>query len=143
MVDRLTPERRSYLMSRVRAKDTTPELRVRRLAHALGFRFRLHRRDLAGKPDLVFPRLGKIIFVHGCFWHRHTGCALATHSKSRTEYWEAKFKRNVERDQWVRSELQAQGWEVLVVWECETRNLDTLEAKLRWFLLGDPAGKPV
>lgn len=133
MADRLTPERRSYLMSRVRGKNTTPELRVRKLAHALGYRFRLHRRDLPGKPDLVFPRLHKIIFVHGCFWHRHEGCRLATHSKSRTEFWEAKFERNVERDRRVRAELRALGWDVLVIWECETRESDTLEDILRRF----------
>lgn len=121
-------------MSRVRAKDTTPELRVRKLAHALGYRFRLHRRNLPGKPDLVFPRLRKIVLVHGCFWHRHEGCRLATHSKSRTEFWEAKFKRNVERDRRIREELRALGWDVLVIWECETREPDTLEDILRKFL---------
>lgn len=137
MVDRLTPEHRSYLMSRVRGKDTTPEMRVRRLAHALGFRFRLHRRDLPGKPDLVFPRYGKIVFVHGCFWHRHKGCRLATHSKTRTEFWEAKFERNVERDRRVQAELRGLGWEVLIVWECETRQPERLENILVGFLTAE------
>lgn len=134
MVDRLTPERRSALMSRVRGKDTSPELRVRRLAHALGFRFRLHRRDLPGRPDLVFPRLRKIIFVHGCFWHRHEGCRKATHSKSRIDYWEEKFTRNVERDRSVQLELAVQGWNVLVIWECETKVPDDLAVRLKEFL---------
>jgi DNA mismatch endonuclease (patch repair protein) len=134
MADRLTPERRSYLMSRVRGKDTTPELRVRKMAHALGFRFRLHRRDLPGKPDLIFPRLGKIVLVHGCFWHRHEECRLTTRSKSRTDYWEAKFEGNVERDRRVQAELRALGWDVLVVWECETREPEVLEVSLRRFL---------
>lgn len=134
MADRLTPERRSYLMSRVRGKNTTPELRVRKLAHALGYRFRLHRRDLPGKPDLVFPRLRKIVFVHGCFWHRHVGCRLATYSKSRTTFWEDKFKRNVERDQFVQAALRTLGWQILVIWECESREPDLLKAKLQDFL---------
>lgn len=134
MVDRLTPERRSYLMSRVKGKNTTPELRVRRLAHALGYRFRLHRRDLPGKPDLVFPRLRKVILVHGCFWHRHAGCRLATRPKSNTEFWDSKFKRNVDRDRRVEAELRKIGWNVLVVWECETRNPDFLEHILFEFL---------
>ena len=134
MADRLSPERRSYLMSRVRAKDTTPELRVRKSAHAMGYRFRLHRRDLPGKPDLVFPRLGKIIFVHGCFWHRHEGCRFATNPKSRTKFWSAKFERNVERDCLVQAELRALGWDVLVVWECETREPVRLENVLSEFL---------
>ncbi|MEJ8574150.1 very short patch repair endonuclease [Microbaculum marinum] len=140
MADRLTPERRSYLMSRVRGKDTIPELRVRKLAHALGYRFRLHRRDLPGKPDLVFPRLGKIAFVHGCFWHRHEGCRLATPSKSRTEFWEAKFARNVERDQRVQEELRKLGWDVIVIWECETRDPRKLENKVRRFLAEESQG---
>lgn len=94
MVDRLTPERRSWLMSRVAGKNTTPELRVRRAAYALGLRFRLHRKDLPGKPDLVFPRRRLVVFVHGCFWHRHPGCRKATSPKSRTEFWFGKFAAN-------------------------------------------------
>ena len=100
----------------------------------MGFRFRLHRRDLPGKPDLVFPRLGKIIFVHGCFWHRHEGCRLATRSKTRTEFWDAKFERNVERDRRVQAELRNLGWDVLVVWECETRDPVKLQKVLGEFL---------
>lgn len=134
MVDRLTPERRSALMSRIRGKNTSPELRVRRAAHGLGFRFRLHGRDLPDKPDLVFPRMRKAIFVHGCFWHRHEGCSKATHSKSRTEYWENKFARNVERDRYVQATLKALGWDVLVVWECETKVSHDLTKLLNEFL---------
>lgn len=134
MVDRLTPERRSNLMSRVRDSNTLPELRVRKVAHALGFRFRLHRRDLPGTPDLVFPRLGKIVLVHGCFWHRHYRCRLATHSKSRVSFWEEKFRRNTKRDKQVKRKLRALGWNVLVIWECETRKADYLKTKLEGFL---------
>ncbi|MEO1039651.1 MAG: DNA mismatch endonuclease Vsr [Pseudomonadota bacterium] len=134
MVDRLTPERRSRLMSRVRSKDTSPELRVRRIAHALGYRFRLHRRDLPGKPDLVFPRLKKTVFVHGCFWHRHPGCRKATMPKSRTEFWQEKFDRNVARDERALEELKVLGWRVLVIWECETKSDDALRQRLAEFL---------
>ena len=121
-------------MSRVRGKDTAPELRVRKLAHAMGYRFRLHRRDLPGKPDLVFPRLGKVIFVHGCFWHRHEGCRFATQPKSRTEFWTTKFERNIKRDRHVQAELRTLGWDVLVVWECETKEPAILENILSGFL---------
>src|SRR5271166_5690450 len=106
-MDRLTPEHRSWLMSRVGAKDTSPEMRVRRASHALGFRFRLHRVDLPGTPDLVFPKHRMILFVHGCFWHRHAGCKKATSPKSRVEYWQEKFDRNVERDQQNVAKLKA------------------------------------
>src|SRR5690606_17349794 len=111
-----------------------PELRVRRVAHELGYRFRLHRRDLPGSPDLVFPRLRKAIFVHGCFWHRHPGCARATSPKTRAEYWQEKFLRNVARDAARLTELRELGWDVLVVWECETTNQRALAATLLSFL---------
>lgn len=109
-------------MSRVRSKDTSPEMRVRRLAHALGLRFRLHRRDLPGKPDLVFPRHRVALFVHGCFWHRHPNCAKASTPKSRISFWESKFTRNVDRDRQNVTHLKAMGWRVLVLWECETKS---------------------
>lgn len=128
-----TPER-SILMSRVRGKNTKPELVVRSLVHRLGYRFRLHRRDLPGSPDLIFPRLRKAVFVHGCFWHRHAGCPRMTTPKTRAAYWDAKFKRNVERDEEVLNTLRAAGWSVLIVWECETKDLDLLEGKLQSFL---------
>lgn len=136
MTDRLTPERRSVLMSKVRSKDTSPELRVRRLAHALGFRFRLHRRDLPGSPDMVFPRLRKVVFVHGCFWHRHEDCSKASSPKSREAYWEEKFARNVDRDRCATAALAEMEWKVMVVWECETHPRDraALADRLAHFL---------
>jgi DNA mismatch endonuclease (patch repair protein) len=101
----------------------------------MGFRFRLHRRDLPGSPDLVFPGRRKVIFVHGCFWHQHPGCHLARRPKSRPEYWPAKLDRNVERDAQVRDRLAAAGWEVLVVWECETADQVALRRRLSSFLV--------
>ena len=121
-------------MQRIRKTDTKPELRVRRLIHALGFRYRLHRRDLPGTPDLVVPRLQKIILVHGCFWHQHPGCRLARIPKSRLEYWEPKLRRNRERDERAKNQLEALGWEVLVVWECQTDDTKTLGEILEGFL---------
>lgn len=130
-MDRLTPERRSWLMSRVRSKNTTPELRVRKVAHALGLRFRLHRIDLPGKPDLVFPKFRTVIFVHGCFWHRHPECLKASTPKTSSEMWQAKFKRNVERDAENIAELSALGWRVAVIWECQTKSPDLIEHQLK------------
>jgi len=109
-------------MSRVRGKNTSPELKVRRAAHGMGLRFRLHRRDLPGTPDLVFPRLRTVVFVHGCFWHRHHGCRKASVPGSRTDFWNEKFDRNVGRDERVAAELRGLGWKVVVVWECEAKN---------------------
>ncbi len=134
MTDRLTPERRSWLMSRVRSRDTIPERLVRSLVHRLGYRFRLHRRDLPGTPDLVFPSRRAIIFVHGCFWHRHRGCRKATVPSTRKEFWLQKFARNVNRDATVREALERAGWRVLIVWECELRDIDALEARVLAFL---------
>jgi DNA mismatch endonuclease (patch repair protein) len=134
MVDILTPDQRSAMMSRIRSKDTKPEMIVRRAAHALGYRFRLHRRDLPGRPDLVFPRLGKVIFVHGCFWHRHEGCRYSYSPKSNLAFWKKKFTRNVERDRETMKKLQKLGWIVLVIWECETVDLSTLTYRLSSFL---------
>ncbi|CBS88694.1 DNA mismatch endonuclease (plasmid) [Azospirillum lipoferum 4B] len=120
-------------MARIGPRDSKPEMIVRRLAHALGYRYRLHRRDLPGTPDMVFPRLRKAIFVHGCFWHRHDGCKYSTTPKTRTDFWEDKFKKNTERDTRKEQELRALGWDVLTIWECETRNPDFLNKKLsRW-----------
>lgn len=121
MVDRLTPERRSWLMSRVRPKDSTPEMRVRKAAHALGLRFRLHRKNLSGSPDLVFPRHRTAIFVHGCFWHRHIGCHKASMPKTRVDFWQAKFDANVERDARAIESLERLGWRVAIIWECEVK----------------------
>lgn len=133
-MDILAPEQRSSLMSQIRDKDTGPEMKVRRLAHALGFRFRLHRRDLPGSPDLVFPSHRKVIFVHGCYWHRHPGCRYAYSPKSNIAFWQSKFEANVTRDRRAASALVALGWDILVVWECETRNADILRLRLTEFL---------
>lgn len=121
-------------MGRIGPKDTKPELRVRKLAHHLGYRFRLHRKDLPGTPDLIFPRYGAAVFVHGCFWHRHQGCKYATTPATRRAFWETKFKRNVARDRWAIETLEEMGWKVLVIWECETRDISKMEERLQGFL---------
>jgi len=123
-------------MARVRGKDTGPELTVRRLIHALGYRFRLHRRELPGSPDLVFPGRRKVIFVHGCFWHRHPdpGCKLARMPKSRQEFWGPKLGGNRARDERNEAALRAMGWGVLVVWECQPRDRTSLQNTIRTFL---------
>ncbi|MCP1374687.1 DNA mismatch endonuclease Vsr [Dyella sp. Sa] len=113
-------------MSRVRGKDTRPEMAVRRTAHSMGLRFRLHRKDLPGAPDLVFPRRHIALFVHGCFWHRHAGCRLAADPKTRPDFWVKKFQANVERDRRAIEKLEQMGWRTVVVWECETRDTETL-----------------
>lgn len=137
MADTLTKAERSRRMSLVKGKNTKPELRVRRIVHGLGFRYRLHRRDLPGKPDLVFPGRRKVIFVHGCFWHRHPGCKLARLPKSRTDFWEPKLEQNRERDLENQRVLTERGWDVLVVWECELAEERALKARLMDFLKGD------
>jgi len=134
-VDILTPERRSELMGRIRGKDTGPELRVRRFAHGMGYRFRLHRRDLPGSPDVVFPSRKAAIFIHGCFWHRHT-CGRAYEPKTRPAFWAKKFAGNVARDRQAKRALRKAGWKVLVIWECETTSVDRVAGKLLSFLGG-------
>jgi len=134
VVDKLTPERRSANMSRIRSENMRPELIVRSTAHRMGFRFRLHRRDLPGRPDLVFPKLKKIIFSHGCFWHQHANCIDGKLPKSRTDYWVPKLSRNVDRDTANAAALRDSGWQILTVWECETRDLPELSRKIRAFL---------
>jgi len=134
MTDTLTPSQRSERMSRVRAKNTKPEMNARRAAHRLGYRFRLHRHDLPGKPDLVFPRLRKIVLVHGCFWHQHQGCNGGRMPKSRPDFWGPKLARNVERDHKVRASLEALGWDIMVLWECESRTVDMAASHLATFL---------
>jgi DNA mismatch endonuclease (patch repair protein) len=134
-MDTVTPDTRSRMMAAVRGKNTKPELAVRSLVHALGFRFRLHRTDLAGTPDLVFPRLRCVILVHGCFWHRHPSCPATTTPKENAEYWATKFRRNVERDRAAAKELRARGWQVLVIWECQTRDAPRVRQKLKRFLV--------
>ncbi len=136
MPERFSPAERSRVMRAVKSGDTTPELVVRRLVHSLGYRFRLHRRDLPGQPDLVFPRLGKVIFVHGCFWHRHACDAGQSTPATRLDYWQAKFDRNVARDRRTLRRLRRLGWSVLVVWECQTRaaKRDAIRKRLEKFL---------
>ena len=121
MVDNLTSEVRRRVMSRVGNANTGPEMIVRRLAHSLGYRFRLHRRDLPGTPDLVFPRLNKVIFVHGCFWHGHS-CRKGRRPSTNVEFWSTKLDANIRRDSLAVRQLNEIGWEVLVIWECETRS---------------------
>lgn len=124
-------------MRRIRKRDTKPEMMVRRLAHALGYRFRLHRRDLPGTPDLVFSGRRKVVLVHGCFWHQHD-CSLGRkRPRSNTSYWHPKLARNVERDRLDRTRLSELGWEVLVIWECETKDRAALQARLTAFLEAD------
>jgi DNA mismatch endonuclease (patch repair protein) len=126
--------RRSANMARISGRDTEPELTVRRLAHSLGYRFRLHRRVLPGTPDLVFPSRHKVIFVNGCFWHRHAGCRFTYTPKTNVEFWRAKFAANVARDRRVLKELDDLGWSALTIWECETANLELLTEKLKGYL---------
>jgi DNA mismatch endonuclease (patch repair protein) len=133
-VDKLTPKRRSANMSRIRSRDTSPEMIVRRLAHGMGYRYRLHVATLPGKPDLVFTRLKKIIEVRGCFWHQHPGCIDSHIPKTRTEYWGPKLRRNRQRDVENLQELKALGFAVLIVWECEASDEKRLTGKLRRFL---------
>lgn len=122
-------------MSRIRGKDTKPEMRVRRLVHGMGYRYRLHAKELPGCPDLVFRPRRKAIFVHGCFWHRHPGCSANRIPKTRPDYWRAKLDRNVERDRQNEAALKADGWSVLVIWECETKgDSDHLARRIRAFL---------
>lgn len=129
-----TPAQRSRIMRAVKSTGTRPELQVRRMVHALGYRFRLHRQDLPGKPDLVLPRLFKVIFVHGCFWHGHPCARGARMPKANAEYWQAKIGRNVARDARHLKALKNAGWRVAVVWECELKQLEKLRRRLAAFL---------
>jgi DNA mismatch endonuclease (patch repair protein) len=131
------PDARRRLMANVRSANTKPEMIVRRIAHALGYRYRLYVRSLPGSPDLVFPRKRKVIFVHGCFWHRHEGCSRTTFPKTRADYWNAKFSANVARDAAQATALCGLGWSVLAIWECETRDLPALQKKISRFLSND------
>jgi len=141
-MDNLTTEKRSWNMSRIRSKDTVPEKMVRSLLHSMGYRFRLHVTSLPGKPDLVLPKYKAVIFVHGCFWHRHPGCKYAYNPKSRVEFWEKKFEQNVAVHEKAVQELEQLGWRVLVVWECELKNLDLVKQRLTLFFQDRlPGGK--
>jgi len=115
----------------VKSTDTRPEMRVRRLVHAMGYRFRLHRKDLPGKPDIVLPKCKTVILIHGCFWHQHEGCSMAAKPKRNKKYWNEKFKRNKTRDALRKKQLENLGWKVVTIWECETQKRDELIRKLR------------
>lgn len=134
MSDVMSPAARSALMARISGKNTGPELKVRRITHALGFRYRLHGSKLPGKPDLVFAGRRKVIFVHGCFWHRHPGCPMAATPKTRPEFWMEKLNKNVERDKRVVEELDEAGWKSLVIWECETADPEYVGRRIKEFL---------
>jgi DNA mismatch endonuclease (patch repair protein) len=134
LTDKLSAERRSVNMSRIRSKGTAPEMLLRRMLHRCGYRFRLHRKDLPGKPDLVFPARKKVIFMHGCFWHQHPGCREGRVPGSRRDYWEPKLARNQQRDITAQAGLKAQGWQCLVLWECELKDAAAAVARARQFL---------
>jgi DNA mismatch endonuclease, patch repair protein len=136
MADTLTPAERSERMSRVKGRDTAPEMLVRRIVHGLGYRYRLHRRDLPGCPDLTFGKRRKVIFVHGCFWHRHgdSACKLARLPKSRLDFWLPKLETNRGRDAKNQERIAAMGWKFLVIWECELGDQAMLKKRIRSFL---------
>jgi DNA mismatch endonuclease, patch repair protein len=136
-VDHVVPEKRSRIMAAVRSENTQPEMAVRRLVHKMGYRYRLHARGLPGRPDLVFPQRRKIVFVHGCFWHRHRNCRFATSPKTRVVFWSEKFERNMARDRRDRRALKKAGWAVMVVWQCELKNPEELARRIDDFLKKD------
>lgn len=129
--DIVTREHRSKIMSMIKGKNTKPEMLVRSVCHELGLRYRLHRKDLPGKPDLVFPKHRLCIFVHGCFWHRHPGCKYAYTPKSRLDFWLPKLARNVERDLDAQRALIARDWKVVIIWECHTKNRELLRNEIQ------------
>ena len=131
MADRISREHRSWNMSRIRGADTTPERRVRSLLHSMGYRFRLHRKNLPGTPDIVLPKHRAAIFVHGCFWHRHVGCKYAYTPKSRVGFWQRKFGENQRRDRRAKQLLDELGWRVVIVWECEVNDQEKLKNRLK------------
>ncbi|MDX8410370.1 MAG: DNA mismatch endonuclease Vsr [Mariprofundaceae bacterium] len=133
--DPLSEEQRSERMSRIRRADTKPEMTVRRLVHGMGYRYRLHAKELPGHPDLVFRPRKKVIFVHGCFWHQH-GCSQYRMPKSRKEFWLPKLRKNVERDQYVYQQLETRGWGILLIWECQLKNTISLRQHIKEFLGG-------
>lgn len=133
-MDKLTAERRSANMRQIRSSNTKPELTVRRVLFAMGYRYRLHANELPGKPDVVLRSRRKVIFVHGCFWHQHDGCREGRIPGSRVDYWRAKFKRTAERDRRNANLIKAGGWGILVIWECETTNAESLKRILKSFL---------
>jgi DNA mismatch endonuclease, patch repair protein len=139
-MDKLTAGQRSANMARIRSEDTAPELLLRRMLHRLGYRFRLHRRDLPGKPDLVFAGRRKVIFVHGCFWHQHPGCREGRVPGSHQDYWAPKLKRNQQRDAAAQAALKEQGWQYLVLWECDLKDAAAAVVRAKRFL--GPVSRP-
>ena len=138
MVDTISAEHRSWNMSRIASYDTKPELLLRSLLHRAGFRFRLRAKDLPGKPDIVLPKYRSVIFVHGCFWHRHPGCRNATMPSTRTEFWAAKFEGNVQRDVRNAFSLEEAGWTVITVWECDLKSDPKAEVvRLEYLINGE------
>lgn len=133
-MDNLSPSERSKIMARVHSKNSRPEMVVRRLIHAEGYRYRLHVRDLPGCPDMVFRGRRKVIFVHGCFWHRHESCTLARMPKSRIDFWAPKFEANKKRDERNKRHLEDEGWTVMTIWECEISDTGRLKIAIRRFL---------
>lgn len=135
MVDIVTPEQRSFMMGRIRGRDTRAEVLVRSYLHRAGLRFKVNDRSLPGSPDLVLPKFRCVVLVHGCFWHRHGGCRYATTPTTRAEFWRAKFAANVARDHRTRDALHQMGWRTLVIWECEVGEIDNLD-RLFWKIVG-------
>ena len=127
-------EQRSRNMSAIKSKNTKPEIKVRKILHSMGYRFRLHSKDLPGSPDIVLPKYKTVIFVHGCFWHRHENCKYASTPKTRKEFWENKFNANKIRDQKKLKEIKNLGWKFIIIWECEARNIQSIEEKIKRFL---------
>jgi len=134
MADVFTPQKRSSIMSRVRGKNTQPEKMVRSLLHRMGYRFRLHGRDLPGSPDIVLPRHGKVVFIHGCFWHGHRGCKRSKRPTTNVDFWNEKIDKNIKRDRAARRKLKARGWEVLVLWTCQLKDEERIKKKLMKFM---------
>lgn len=130
-MDKLTPAHRSWNMGRICSKDTKPEIKIRSLIHKLGYRFRLHKKDLPGKPDIVLGKYKSVIFVHGCFWHRHKNCKYAYTPKSRLNFWKTKFQGNIERDKKNEIKLKKLRWKVAVIWECEIADLKKIAKKIK------------
>lgn len=139
-MDKITPDKRSWNMSRICGANTQPEIAVRSALHKLGFRFSLRRKDLPGKPDIVLPARGAVVQVHGCFWHRHPGCTNSVLPKTRTDFWAAKLNKNVDRDKRNLLALKELGWKVLTIWECEIDDRERLRERLTDFLLGGVTG---
>ena len=123
-------EQRSRNMSAIKSKNTKPEIKVRKLLHSMGYRFRLHSKDLPGSPDIVLPKYKTVIFVHGCFWHRHENCKYASTPKTRKEFWNKKFTENKKRDSEIQEKIKNLDWRSVVIWECETKNIENLREKI-------------